>query len=173
VVHTADLGAARRTQIRALLDRAFAGRFDDADWDHALGGLHVLIAERSRIVAHASVVQRRLVHAGRALRTGYVEAVAVDEDRRGRGHAATVMDQVERVIRAAYDLGALSTSRGVSGFYLARGWVVWQGPTAVLGPSGIVATPDDDGSTFVLPVPSTPLHLAGMLACDWRDGDVW
>jgi aminoglycoside 2'-N-acetyltransferase I len=108
------------------------------------------------------------------VRTGYVEAVAVDQDRRGRGYAAAVMDEAERIIRAAYDLGGLSASHGVEGLYLSRGWLAWQGPTGVLSPSGLIRTPDDDDSTFVLPVSSTPPERrTGMLACDWRDGDVW
>jgi aminoglycoside 2'-N-acetyltransferase I len=174
VVHTADLTAAELSHIRDLLDRSFAGQFDDTDWDHSLGGMHVLIAEEHTIVAHAALVQRRLVHDGRPLRAGYVEAVAVEESRRGRGYAASVMDEVERIIRAAYHLGGLSAAGGVERFYQSRGWLAWQGPTYVLGLSGLTRTPDDDDSTFVLPVPSTaPVRVNGMLACDWRDGDVW
>lgn len=161
-------------RIRDLLDRAFAGQFDDTDWGHTLGGLHVMVADGDEIVAHAAVVQRQLLLDDRPLRTGYVEGVAVDPHRRGRGHAATVMTEAERIIRAAYDLGALSASDGVSAFYRARGWLAWRGPTAVLAPTGLTRTPDDDDSTFVLPTPSTPdIQSTGTLACDWRDGDVW
>ena len=174
VVHTAQLQAAELAQIRGLVDRAFAGRFDDTDWDHALGGLHVLLADDDEVIAHAAVVQRQLVHDGRPIRTGYVEAVAVESHQRGRGYAARTMDEVERIIRAAYDLGALSASDGVHGFYLSRGWLAWQGPTGVLAPTGIAPTPDDDDSTFVLPVASkAEVSVTGMLVCDWRDGDVW
>lgn len=174
VVHTADLTPAERDEIRDLLDRAFAGRFDDDDWEHAHGGLHILVTDGNRIIAHAAVVQRRLLHEGRALRTGYVEAVAVDPAYRARGHAATVMTEAERIIRGGYELGGLSASSGVEGMYVARGWLPWQGPTAVVGPAGIARTPDDDDSTYVLPVAATPpLRLDGTIACDWRGGAVW
>jgi aminoglycoside 2'-N-acetyltransferase I len=174
IVHTAHLPAGDLAQIRDLLDRAFEGRFDDADWDHTLGGLHILLTEDGRVVAHGAVVRRQLTHDDRPVRTGYVEGVAVDPHRRGRGHAAAVMDGAEGIIRAAYDLGALSASGGVEGFYLSRGWLAWQGRTYVLSPAGITRTPDDDDSTFVLPVPSRrPVRIDGTLACDWRDGDVW
>jgi aminoglycoside 2'-N-acetyltransferase I len=174
VLHTAYLQASEQAQIRGLLDRAFDGQFDDTDWDHALGGLHIMLIDDEQVVAHAAVVQRQLVHDNRPLRTGYVEAVAVDVHRRGRGYAAAIMGEAERVIRAAYDLGGLSASGGVEGFYLSRGWLGWQGPTYVLTPTGIARTPDDDDSTFVLPVSGKhPIRLTGMLACDWRDGDVW
>jgi aminoglycoside 2'-N-acetyltransferase I len=173
-VHTAHLPASELAQIRGLLDRAFAGRFDDTDWGHALGGLHITVAEDDRVVAHAAVVQRQLFHDNRPIRTGFVEAVAVDTHRRGRGYAAAVMGEAERVIRKAYELGALSASGGVESFYLSRGWLAWQGPTYVLTPTGITRTPADDDSTFVLPVPGKrPVQVTGMLACDWRDGDVW
>jgi aminoglycoside 2'-N-acetyltransferase I len=174
VLHTAYLQASERAQIRGLLDRAFEGRFDDADWAHARGGLHIVVIDNDQVIAHAAVVQRLLVHDNRPVRTGYVEAVAVDVQRRGRGFAAAVMGEAERVIQAAYDLGALSASGGVEAFYLSRGWLAWQGATYVLSPTGLTRTPDDDDSTFVLPVSGKqPIRLTGMLACDWRDGDVW
>ncbi|MFF5234981.1 GNAT family N-acetyltransferase [Dactylosporangium sp. NPDC000521] len=171
VVHTAELTDGERSEIRALLDRAFGGGFGDEDWEHSLGGLHVLVEVDGAIVGHAALVQRRLLHRARALRAGYVEAVAAEP--RGQGHGAGAMAEVERIVRAAYDLGALSASEAAYGFYEARGWIPWQGPTAVLAPDGLTRTPDDDDSTFVLPVGSTDLDPTGLLACDWRDGDVW
>ena len=174
VVHTADLTAAERAAMRTLLDAAFDGRFDDHDWDHALGGLHVFVADGGRIVAHGSVVQRQFLYGDLPVRAGYVEAVAVDSQRRGQGLGWAVMDEIERVIAAAYDLGALSSSEAAVGFYIARGWLPWQGSTAVLGPEGITPTPDEDDSTYVLPVPPlSPLDRTRRLICDWRAGDVW
>jgi aminoglycoside 2'-N-acetyltransferase I len=82
------------------------------------------------------------------------------------------MAGLERVIRAAYDLGALSASAAATGFYTARGWLRWPGPTAVLSPSGVRRTPDEDGGVYVLPG-AVPLDPTAELACDWRDGDVW
>ncbi|WP_432094731.1 GNAT family N-acetyltransferase [Streptomyces sp. bgisy100] len=170
--HSADLDADARKAIRMLLDAAFEGDFSDTDWDHALGGVHVLVREDGELIAHGAVVQRRLLHAGRALRTGYVEGVAVRADRRGQGHGARVMTELERVIRGGYVLGALSAADDAAGFYAARGWQAWQGRTCVLSPSGMERTPEDDGSTFVLPVGPAP-DLTGVLVCDWRDGEVW
>ncbi|WP_250008016.1 GNAT family N-acetyltransferase [Actinoplanes sp. M2I2] len=173
-IPTAGLTAAQRTEIRRLLDAAFLGTFSDDDWDHSLGGLHFVVEERGVIVAHAAVVQRSFVHGGRAWRCGYVEAVAVDADRRGQGFAAEVMDAAESVIDRAYDFGALSASHAGRGLYVARGWLPWRGRTAVLAPTGLTPTPEDDDSTFVRLVPDgSELDLDGTLACDWRNGDVW
>ncbi len=173
-VHTSGLSGRERDGIRDLLDRAFGDRFDGTDWEHALGGLHIVVTDHDAVIAHAAVVQRLLVHDERPLRTGYVEAVAVDRAHRGRGHAATVMAGAERVIRSAYQLGALSSSSRVRSLYLARGWLPWEGLTYVLAPTGLTRTPADDRSTLVFAVPGgPPLRTDGVLACDWRSGDPW
>jgi len=173
-VHTADLAPSLREAVRRLLDDAFDGDFSAEDWENTLGGLHVVVLVQGEPVAHAAVVQRRLLHRGRAVRTGYVEGLAVRHDQRRRGLGGAVMAEVERVVRAAYDLGALSDGTGIEGFYPRRGWVRWLGPTSVLGPEGPRRTEEDDGSVLVLRTPSSPqLDPSGPLACDWRPGDVW
>lgn len=174
VLATADLTRDERSAIRRMIDLAFAGGFDDEDWDHALGGLHVLATAGDQVVAHAAVVQRRLLHGPRAWRCGYLEAVAVHPRWRGQGFAAAVLTEAERVVDHGYDLGALSASAAGRGLYLRRGWLPWQGPTFTLGPDGPRRTAEDDDSTFVRVVPGgADLHLTGALTCDWRDGDVW
>jgi aminoglycoside 2'-N-acetyltransferase I len=172
LLHTAHVPTGTLGTARALLDRAFAGDFDDADWDHALGGLHALAWLGGELVGHGAVVQRRLVHDGRALRTGYVEAVAVAPAHRRQGVGAAVMAELEAVVRGAYELGALGATDEGAALYPARGWRLWRGPTSVLTPTGTVRTPDDDGAVFVLPG-TVPLDLDGSLSCDWRDGDAW
>lgn len=172
VAHTADLGPEELAAARRLLDDAFAPDMTDEDWDHLLGGIHVLISEDGELVAHGSVVTRRLLHGGRALRAGYVEGVAVRADRRRRGLAGRVLDELERIVLAAYDLGALGSSDEGLPFYAARGWHVWRGPLSALTPDGVVPTPDEAGGIFVLPA-AAELDLDGELTCDWRGGDVW
>jgi aminoglycoside 2'-N-acetyltransferase I len=174
IVSTADLSPADRRRIRNLMDLAFDGRFDDDDWDHALGGLHVVITDGEKPMAHASVVQRRFLHAGRSWRGGYVEAVAVHPGRQRRGLGSRVMGGVERVIDRTYELGALSTSEAGRELYLARGWLPWRGETWAMSPAGPVRTADDDDSTLVRLVPgAAALDVSGTLACDWREGDLW
>ena len=172
IAHTADLDAATLAAARALLAAVFRGDFSDHDWEHSLGGVHALAWEDGELVGHASVIQRRLLHRGRALRAGYVEGVGVSEHRRGRGHGAALMAPLERVIRAAYDVGGLGATEAAAQFYAARGWRRWEGPTSALTPAGIVRTEEEDGGIYVLPV-AVALELSGALVCDWRDGDVW
>ncbi|GAA4620698.1 aminoglycoside N-acetyltransferase AAC(2')-Ie [Actinoallomurus vinaceus] len=170
--HTGELDAAVLKTTRAFLDDVFEGDFDDRDWDHARGGMHVLAWEGAELVGHASLVQRRVLHGRRALRTGYVEAVGVRSDRRRRGLGAVLMDPLERILRGAYELGALGASDAAVPFYQARGWKPWQGPTSVLAPAGVQRTEEEDGSVHVLPL-TAALDLAGELVCDWREGAVW
>jgi aminoglycoside 2'-N-acetyltransferase I len=170
--HTADLDPAILGAARALLDAVFEGEMTDDDWEHSLGGVHAIVWQGDEVVGHASVVQRRLLHGGRALRAGYVEGVGVRADRRRRGYGAALMAPLEQVIRRAYDLGALGTTDAARSLYAARGWQQWQGPTSALTPDGIARTDEDDGGVYVLPG-SAPLDLSGELTCDWRDGDVW
>jgi aminoglycoside 2'-N-acetyltransferase I len=175
LIHTADLDNDTRDEARRMVVDAFGGGeldFTDADWEHALGGMHALIWHHGALIGHAAVVQRHVLYRGSALRCGYVEGVAVREDWRGQGLAGALMDAVEQVLRGAYQLGALSASEAGRRLYASRGWLPWRGPTSVLAPTGVVRTPADDGSVFVLPV-SVDVDTSDTLTCDWRDGDVW
>jgi aminoglycoside 2'-N-acetyltransferase I len=172
VAHTADVDPATLRAARAMLEAVFEGDFEDADWEHSLGGMHALAWDGDELVGHASLIQRRLLHGGRALRAGYVEGVGVHPDRQRKGHGTAMMDELERVIRAAYDVGALGATDDGARLYEARGWQRWEGPTSALTPHGVVRTEEDDGAVYVLPV-TTELDVTGELTCDWRDGDVW
>ena len=170
--HTADLDPVTLQAARALLEEVFDGDLAETDWEHALGGVHALVWDGPALIGHGSVIQRRLLHQGRALRAGYVEAVAVRADRQGQGHGAALMGALERVLRGAYDLGALGSSAEGAGFYAARGWKLWQGPSSALTPDGIRRTSAEDGCLYVFEL-AVPLDLDAELTCDWRDGDVW
>jgi aminoglycoside 2'-N-acetyltransferase I len=171
---TAELNEEELAAVRRMVFGAFGGRFDEHDWEHTLGGMHVLAVEDGGFVAHGAVVERTMVVDGRALRTGYVEGVATRGDRRGRGLATLVMREVGRVVREGYELGALADGTGIPGFYQRLGWEVWQGPTWVAGPQGPERTADEDGSVLVLRTPATgELDPTGSIMCDWRGGDVW
>lgn len=171
LAHTADLDAATLAAARALLFDVFDD-MEETDWEHSLGGIHAIAWEGGDLVGHASVIQRRLLYKGKALRTGYVEGVGVRADRRGRGLGGALLTELERIIRGAYDLGALGSTDEALHFYQARGWQLWQGKSSALTPTGIRPTEDCDGGIYVLPV-SVDLDLSAELTCDWRDGDEW
>jgi aminoglycoside 2'-N-acetyltransferase I len=171
VAHTAELDPATLAAARRLLYDVFDD-MTEPDWEHALGGVHALARDGSEVVGHASVIQRRLLYDGRALRAGYVEGVAVRADRRKHGVGGSMMTALERVIRRAYDLGALGSTDEAAHFYAERGWQRWLGPTSALTPSGIRRTADDDGAVYVFAV-DIPLAVGRELVCHWRDGDTW
>ena len=172
IVHTAELDAGTLAAARALLDDAFAGHFGDHEWEHSLGGMHALVWDGEELVGHGAVVQRRLLHRGVALRTGYVEGVGVRADHRRRGHAGALMGALEAIVRGAYDLGALAATDAAAPLYAARGWQLWRGPLSALTPAGVTRTPQEEGAVHVLPC-AAALDLHAELTCDWRDGDVW
>jgi aminoglycoside 2'-N-acetyltransferase I len=175
-VSTPDLTLLDVAAIRELLLAAFGSedeeRFTDDDWDHAVGGVHFVLELDGDIIAHASVVERE-IHAGhRALRTGYVEAVATAPHRQGAGFGSLVVGEVTAYIRDQFELGALGTGRHL--FYERLGWLTWAGPSYVRTADGVHRTPDDDGWIMVLATPaSPPLDVAATLSCEWRAGDVW
>jgi len=147
-------------------------RFADSDWEHALGGVHVLVELDGVIVAHAAVVERELRFGGQPLRTGYVEAVATDPEQQGAGYGTLAMEAIDAIIRRDFEIGALGT--GSHHFYERLGWETWQGPGFVRAPGGERRTPDEDGYILILRTPRTPpLDLRAAISCDWREGDVW
>lgn len=169
--HTADLSAATRTELRALLDAAF-GDFTDEDFEHGLGGWHVLAHDDGVLVGHGAVVRRQFLVGGRALSVGYVENVAVAAAHRRRGVASEVMGVLERVVVAGHGTGFLAASEEGAPLYERRGWRVWRGPLSVLTVTGAQRTPDEDGGARVLD-PAGTWDVDQELVCEWRSGDVW
>jgi aminoglycoside 2'-N-acetyltransferase I len=173
---TADLTPSETGEIRGLLVAAFGADeeegFGEADWDHAIGGLHFVLDVDGVILAHASVVEREIHVSDHALRTGYVEAVATMPGHEGAGLGSRLMRAVTDDIRERFELGALGTGRHA--FYERLGWRTWRGPTAVRVAEGVRPTPDEDGHVLVLATPTSPaFDLTEPISCDWRPGDVW
>jgi aminoglycoside 2'-N-acetyltransferase I len=175
-MQTGDLTVSDIDVVREMMRLAFWDdedeRFTDADWDHAVGGVHVVLDVAGEIVAHAAIVERELHVGGHPLRTGYVEAVATTPARQGQGFGSMVMTAAGEIIRERYELGALGTGR--FHFYQRLGWLTWIGPSFVRMPDGPRRTPDDDGYILVLETPtSPPLDPIATISCEWRPGDVW
>lgn len=158
--------------IRALMNRAFDGKFTDDDWSHSVGGSHVAAVQGRAIVAHASVVGRVLEIDNASFDTGYVEAVATDPDRQGLGFGTAVMQRAAKLIEAHHQLGALST--GEHHFYERLGWERWQGPTFVRDGGELIRTPDEDDGIMVMRFgKSGGVDLRKPIVCEMRPGDVW
>ena len=174
--HTDELAPELVDELTRLCRDAFAEPFE-GPWPPAGPGVHVMAEASGRIVAHAMVIDRPLYVGDEmdvALDAGYVELVATRSDERGRGHATTVMREVNRILRDEYALGALAT--GSNGFYERLGWETWRGPTSVRMPDGERArSGSEDGHVMILRTAATPprLTLDAPLAVDWRPGEPW
>ena len=125
ILHTSDLDASTLTAIRTLMDAAFDGVSEDT-YENVLGGIHALVIEDGVLIGHASVVERRMLHRGLALRTGYIEGVAVRADRR-RGHGDAMMAALERIVRSGYQLGAPRRERRWQPPVHLAGVAAWRG----------------------------------------------
>ena len=172
VLTTAELTGTDLTAIRSMMNSAFEGNFSDDDWEHTLGGTHVLLREDDLIMSHAAVVERQLIAGDTPWRTGYVEGVATHPAHRRQGYAAAVMRMVNEVVSRSFELGALSTE--VPELYLQLGWERWQGPTYVATPGGPIRTENEDAGIMVLRTERTAeLTLSESLTCRARRGDAW
>ena len=172
--HDADsdeLGAAER-----LVKQSFGSEFRDGDWHHGLGGTHVFVNDDvGTLLAHAAIVSRVIRHGANALRTGYVEAVAVSPDCQGQGLGRVLMDRVESIVRAEHQLGALNAIKDAVPFYLHRGWTSWTGATGAVDPAGeVIPTDDADDRIMLLGNQiDLPIDRSSVLVCDWRLGNLW
>lgn len=178
VFRTTDAPAGLIASARRLCEEAFRGdpdgEFGDDDWEHSLGGWHVVVLDDDgTLLAHAAVVPRTMYVAGRPFRTGYVEGVATRPDRQGEGFGSTAMIEINELIRRHFELGGLGTGRW--SFYERTGWERWQGPTFVRLPDGTdVRTEDEDDGVMVLRFgPSTAVDRRRPIACEARRGDDW
>lgn len=172
-MRTADLSESRLDEIHELMLRAFDGDFPDGDWQHALGGWHVLAtAEDGTVVSHAAVVDRTLEVGGTPWRTGYVEGVATQPERQGEGFGSAVMRRVTEILHTEQNLGALATSS--HGFYTRLGWERWRGPSFVRDGDETRRTADEDAGIMVLRYGATAgLDLEASILCESRVGDDW
>lgn len=158
--------------IRRLVDAAFGSEFAETDWEHALGGWHVVAVAKGTVVSHAAVVPRHLWFGHRELAAGYLEAVATDPAVQGHGIGSRVMDQAATLLRREFQVGALATGR--PSFYERLGWERWQGPSSVWRGDERLPTPEDDGGLMVLRFGfGDDLVLTEAMTCEPRPGDDW
>ena len=175
VRRTDELSDGELAEARDVLDDAFVDDpLTEEDWQHCLGGLHVLTREAGVLVAHAAVVARPMLLDGRPLPVGYVEGVGVRRTHLRRGLGGSVMAPVEAMAGDVFEVVALATSDEGEPFYVARGWRPWPGRTYVVTATGPRRTPDEDDSIMVWPTgPFATLGPESELACYERSGEDW
>jgi aminoglycoside 2'-N-acetyltransferase I len=164
--------AATRAMVFDAFEDDFDGEFTDHDWAHTEGGWRVVALDGDVPVSHAAVVARTMDVGARRLRTGYVEGVATAPARRREGLGTRVMTEIGAIVRAEFEMGALST--GSWRFYQRLGWERWRGPTFVRDGEHLVRTEDEDDGVMVLRFgPSAGVDLGSPITCEARAGDDW
>lgn len=170
---SAYVDATTRAALRSLWDRAFEGRFDDDDADHAFGGVHVVAWDDGRLIGHASAIPRSIRFGDQPWHTvGYVEAVAVDPGRQGEGVGRLVMERLQGEIAGRWTLALLSTGRA-TGFYEALGWKRWLGLSYTQTPAGAVPDGEHGGLMVFSGDPSLVVDPTAAVTCQDRPGDAW
>jgi aminoglycoside 2'-N-acetyltransferase I len=169
---TDEAPGALLAEVRLLLTDAFDGSFSDDDWQHTLGGWHVIGSDAGAVVSHAAVVARQIDVGDHSFAAGYVEGVASRPHRQRQGLGSLVMTKAAEVIRREFELGVLSTDRPE--FYRHVGWERWQGTTYARTGGQLVRTEDEDGGILVLRFgPSQGVDLTAAISCESRQGDDW
>lgn len=173
VVESQDVDDETRNALRLLWKRAFGDRFTDDDAAHAYGGVHVIVRDGDRLVAHASAVPRRIQFGHGPWHTvAYVEAVATDPEHQRQGTGRATMKALQDEVLGRWPVALLSTGRA-TGFYERLGWERWTGPSFTKTSTGVVAD-DNHGGLMVLRDDTTIVPDLGVaVTCEDRPGDAW
>ena len=156
-------------EIITLCSRAFQEPF--APYLQAFSNpVHILGRIGGKLISHALWITRWLqIKEAPVLRTAYVEAVATEEDHRGRGYASAVMVCLAEQIQD-YEIGGLSPAETT--FYTRSGWEYWQGRLYTRKDKHWLLVPDE--TAMILRTPKTPpLDLHSPISIEWREGEVW
>jgi aminoglycoside 2'-N-acetyltransferase I len=132
-------------------------------------GVHALVYDGDRLVAHAGYLVRTLYVDGRPMRAAYVEYVGAEPRRSGYGTIAVraINDEIRR---RGFTLAGLAT--GSPEFYERLEWQRWRGPKAYRMPDGAVVPQPDEG-VMVLDL-GADVDLDATIECEWRPvGDIW
>ena len=121
-----------------------------------------VITEYGEIISHAALWKRDLIVDNQSFKVGVIVLVATHLDHRKRGHASTIMHDLQRTMHEEeFDLGILWT--GVPAFYEQLGWetVVPSGSMVMIEPSSLM--PHQTETYEILPFDSIS-HLEDVVA---------
>jgi len=169
IIPTDQLSKRERAAVVDLCSRAY-----EEDYEPYLvtfeGAVHILGNFDGKLVSHTLWITRWLqMGNGLLLRTAYVEAVATDENYRGRGFATAVMERLAKEI-TGFEVGALCPAE--TSLYSRLGWVFWQGP--LFHRKDGILIPDPEERVMILRLPHTPtLDLSQPISVEWRTGEIW
>lgn len=165
------LSAAEKAEVIALCDRAY-GEPIASYYAQLRAPVHIIGRVDGVVVTHGLWVTRWLQAGdGPLLRTAYVELVATDPARAGRGHASAVMRRLAQEFDA-FELAALCPSDAAASLYERVGWRYWRGPLSIRHGDRTIPTPEE--RVMLLSLPRTPaLDFDAPLSAEWREGELW
>lgn len=170
--HSSQLSNEEKETLYRMLYQGFDHDFTRDDFQHALGGMHVLAYDHQQIIGHVSIVQRNMAIGDKPITVGYVEAMAVLENYRRQGIGKQLMLATNKIIDDCYQLGLLCASdEGVS-LYQSVGWRVWNGSLYELNQGHYIHSIDEEGGIMGWSN-NQSIDFTQPLYCDFRSGDQW
>ena len=171
--HTSQLTSVEKALIYQLLYQVFEQDFSLADFDHALGGMHILAYQNDQIIGHVAIVQRSVIADRSPYRIGYIEGLGVAEAYRRQGIGRKLMEQSGYIIANSYDFGLLSASEEGLPLYQSLGWKIWSGELYESTIDSYQRSLEDEGSVLFLAGATQDIAATSPLYCDYRSGDQW
>jgi len=157
--------------IRALLELAYEGDFSPEDWEHTFGGQYFIGSLDDKIIAHGSVVSRKMITDDHVVTVGYVEAIAVLPSYWRKGFGTQLMKEITQYCQENYEFSMLSTDE--NHFYERLGWLKFLGESFVRDGDKEIRTEGEDEGLMLLPGKKSQISLIRRVVCESRSGDDW
>jgi len=166
-----EISSENEKSIKALLDLAYEGDFSPQDWEHTFGGQYFIGFLDDMIIAHGSVVSRKMVIDDQAVNVGYVEAIAVLPSHWRKGFGTQLMKEISQFCQENYELSMLSTDENY--FYERLGWKRFQGESFARSGDLEVRTLEEDEGLMLSPGKKSQIRVIRRAVCESRSGDDW
>jgi aminoglycoside 2'-N-acetyltransferase I len=166
-----DIDSETESTITALLDLAYEGDFSPEDWEHTFGGQYFIGYLDGTIIAHGSVVPRKMFIDGEEVTVGYVEAIAVLPTHWRQGFGTQLMAQITEFCLETYELSILSSD--AIKFYSRLGWREFVGESFVQDGDVEVRTEEEDEGLMLLHGKNSQIREIHRAVCESRSGDDW
>lgn len=171
-LHTSQLISSEKETLFGLLVEGFSSDFTYDDFQHTLGGMHVIAYDQQKMVGHVAIVQRNMAINDDPISVGYVEAMVVEENYRRQGIGASLMQHTNEIISACYQLGLLSASEEGQKLYRSVGWKVWKGALFEQQQRHYIRSIEEEGGVMAWSAHDN-IDFTASLYCDFRGGDQW
>nr|ELR5114236.1 GNAT family N-acetyltransferase [Providencia stuartii]ELR5115371.1 GNAT family N-acetyltransferase [Providencia stuartii] len=171
-LHTSQLTPSEKEMLFSLLVEGFDNDFSDDDFQHTLGGMHVIAYDQQKMIGHVAIIQRYMAMNNEPISVGYVEAMVVEQTYRRQGIGTHLMQHTNEIISSCYQLGLLSASEEGQQLYSSVGWKVWKGSLFELKQRQYMRSIEEEGGVMGWSA-NESIDFTASLYCDFRGGDQW